>query len=403
MRRFNTMAIFAFLSAALALSLGSAHAGISGTLAPNPPEGFVGVRGTQFFLDSHLFRVAGVNNHYLSYASEAEVTRVLDDAVAMHANVVRTFLGPVIGSPDGSTPTIWNWKSTSDSSNLGVHGRYMLSWDAAKGGMVINDGPDGLQRLDFLLAEAKRRHLKLIISLLDFWGYTGGAQQISAWYGSHEKYTFFARDPRCRQDYRNWIEHVIRQFNSITHEAYRDDPTIFAWELMNEPDIQPRELLLDWVREMSALVKSIDPNHLVATGHGNMVNKLADLAIPTVDFGTWHGYADYEKMSVGDFRTLIGSFCEIAKRENKPVILEEFGLAGTDAGKLDAYRNWIAGIRNNQDCAGWLVWRLVSRQDDGSYPSDHDQFDIRNDGCPLWRGMQALADQTRNAPIGKER
>jgi mannan endo-1,4-beta-mannosidase len=269
--------------------------------------------------------------------------------------------------------------------------------------MAINDGPNGLQRLDFVVAEASRRHLKLIISLLDFWGYTGGAQQISAWYGSRDKYTFFAQDPRTRRDYREWVRHVLTRTNAITGVAYRDDPTIFAWELMNEPDIQPRGLLLDWVREMSAFVKSIDARHMVATGHGNMVNKLADLAIPNVDFGTWHGYPGYENMSVEQFKTLIGEFCDIARRDDKPVLLEEFGLAGSDADKLDAYEKWIGAIGQNKDCAGWLVWRLVARQDGGNYPNDHDRFDIHNDGGPLWRAMISLADETRGARFGDER
>lgn len=47
--------------------------------------------GTNFALDGRPFFVTGVNNHYLTYRSQAEVTRVLDDAVAMGANVVRTF------------------------------------------------------------------------------------------------------------------------------------------------------------------------------------------------------------------------------------------------------------------------------------------------------------------------
>ncbi len=210
---------------------------------PQPRPGFVSVSGDHFVLDGRQFRVAGVNNHYLMFGSPAEVTRVLDDAVAMHVNVVRTFLQPVIGSLDGTMPTIWNWKSTSDSSNLGVHGNYVLSWDPAAASMAINDGPTGLQRLDFVLDEARKRNLKLIIALLDFWAYTGGAQQMSAWYGSHDKYTFFAQDDRTKRDYRDWVSHVITRVNSISGLAYRNDPTIFSWELMNEPDIHPRPLL----------------------------------------------------------------------------------------------------------------------------------------------------------------
>src|ERR1700681_882888 len=63
-------------------------------------EGFVGRSGTSFVLNGRRFPVVGANNHYLTYGSREEVLRVLDDAVAMGANVVRTFVQPVIGSKD---------------------------------------------------------------------------------------------------------------------------------------------------------------------------------------------------------------------------------------------------------------------------------------------------------------
>ncbi|MER9637936.1 hypothetical protein [Mesorhizobium sp. M0228] len=47
--------------------------------------------GTNFALDGRPFFVTGVNNHYLTYGSQAEVTHVPDDTVAIGANVVRTF------------------------------------------------------------------------------------------------------------------------------------------------------------------------------------------------------------------------------------------------------------------------------------------------------------------------
>ena len=358
------------------------------------PRGFVTVSGQQFAVNGRAFRVAGVNNHYATFGSNQEVQHVLDDAVAMHANVVRIIVGPVIGSQDGKTPTIWNWKSDADSSNLGAHGVFMMSWDDQKREMAVNSGRDGLVRLDFALAEAGRRHLKVIVALLDFWGYMGGAQQISAWHGGADKYTFFAQDEGARADYRKWAQQVITRVNSLTGTEYRNDPTIFSWELMNEPDIQPHALLIDWLGEMSGFVKSLDSNHLVSTGHGNMVNKLADLELPSVDFGTWHGYAGPAGVSVDDMTSLIADYCERGRRAGKPVLLEEFGMAGPEPQRVAAYRKWIDAISQNQDCAGWIVWRLVARQDGGAFPNDHDGYDVKNDGGPLWAELQALARQT---------
>lgn len=352
---------------------------------------FVKTSGTMFTLDGRPFFVTGVNNHYLTFASPHEVTRVLDDSVAMGANVVRIILQPVIGSRDGSIPTIWNWPNpTADSSNLGTGKADLLYWDAMKNAMGINDGPNGMQKIDFLIAEAGKRHLKLIVAFLDFWSYTGGAQQMRAWYGSADKSNFFFSDPRTKRDYKTWVEHVIQRVNPLTGLAYRDDPTIMAWELMNEGNAHPESLRLDWTAEMSTYVKSLDPHHLVSSGHANVEPKLADLTISTLDFGTWHGYPLYYGLTVRQFNKTITEFCEIAGRVRKPVLLEEFGYARSNRDSAEAYTEWLDTLARDPNCGGWLVWRLVSRQDHGGYPSDkHDQFDVRNDGSPIWNVLKA--------------
>jgi mannan endo-1,4-beta-mannosidase len=347
--------------------------------------GFVRAEGSGFVVDGKPFRVAGANNHYLTFGSEAEVLRVLDDAVALQVNVLRTFLQPVIGSLDGSVPTIWDWRSAEETSNLGVNGAYMLYWDSRRGAMAVNDGPDGLQKLDFLLAEARKRNLRLLISFLDFWDYTGGAQQMRAWYGSRDQGAFFFRDERTRNDYRSWVRTVLERVNPLTGLAYKDEPAIFGWNLMNEPTARPPKLGNAWIAEMSAFVKSIDRNHLVGSGRANVSDRLSDLGIASIDFGTWHGYPKYYNLSPAAFEVLIKDFCGLAREHRKPVLLEEFGYARSNPDQPEVYRRWLDTIRADPDCAGWMVWRLVSRQDHGGFPTDeYDQFDIRNDGGPTW-------------------
>ena len=365
----------------------------------NGPANFVARQGGGFVLKGKPFRVAGVNNHYLTYGSEAEVLRVLDDAVAMHANVVRIFVSPIIGSPDGRVPTVFDWKSDHDSSNLGVHGVAMASFDPDKKEMRINEGADGLQKLDFVLAAAARRKLRLIVAFVDFWGYTGGARQFSAWYGDlKEDYRFFAEDPRTKADYKKFVQAIVTRRNSLSGVAYKDDPAIFAWELMNDPDIHPEPLFMAWTSEMARYVKSLDPHHLLASGQGSNDYKMQELQEPEIDFGTWHGYPYWMKIPPEQFGEKITQYCAIGAAFDKPVLLEEFGLARSVAGQADHYRDWLSRIEGDSHCAGWLVWRLVARQDSGQYPEDHDQFDIHNDGSPTWR---VLADSARRMTSSK--
>lgn len=376
--------VFALLSALAAVSAAE----------DSPATSFIETSGTDFTLDGRPFFVTGVNNHYLTFGSQAEVTRVLDDAKAIGANIVRTFLQPVIGSLDGSVATIWNWRIVADASDLAVKDTYLLHWDPRKNAMAVNDGASGMQKVDFLIAEAGKRRLRLIIAFLDFWAYTGGAQQMRAWYGSRDQSRFFFYDPRTKRDYRTWVSNVVQRVNTLTGLAYRDDPTIMAWELMNEGNARPETLRSAWTAEMSAYVKSLDPNHLVSSGHANVAEKLSDLSIPSLDFGTWHGYPLYYKLTVQQFNDMITEFCQLAARAKKPVLLEEFGYARSHRDSAGAYAMWLDTLVRNPNCAGWVVWRLVSRQDSGRYPVDeHDQFDIRNDGSAIWNILKAATDR----------
>lgn len=371
-------------------------------------RGFVTRSGHEFMLNGKTFRVAGVNNHYLTYGSQIEVTRVLDDAVAMNANVVRIFVSPIIGSTDGSVANVFDWNSKADSSNLGVNGVYMASFNPKKQAMEINEGANGLQRLDFVVHEASKRKLRLIVAFVDYWAYTGGSRQISAWYGNHGDDRFFAEDGRAKADYKRLVQAIVTRRNSLSGVIYKDDPAIFAWELMNEPDIHPFPLFNTWVAEMAAFVKTLDDRHLLASGQASIQYKMAEMQLPQVDFGTWHGYPGYQKISAEEFAEEISQYCASAISYGKPVVLEEFGVARSDPERPQIYRNWLARIAADERCAGWLVWRLVSRQDNNEYPQDdHDQFDIHNDGSPVWLALKdsasfMVAAQNRRKIIHQE-
>jgi mannan endo-1,4-beta-mannosidase len=365
---------------------------------PNAP--FVKATGTSFSVDGKPFFIMGVNNHYLSYGTESEVKEVLDDAVALGANVIRTFLVPVIGSLDGRTPTIWKpFRSPGDSSDdLNVHGNYLLYWDHEKNEMGINEGPNGIQKIDTLIAEAKKRHLKLIIAFLDFWSFTGGIQQMASWYGVSQNCFFscqpnarddhfFFTDPRTIRDYQHWVEYVVNRMNPQTGLRYRDDPTIMAWDVANEANAKPDELRLGWTQVMAAYIKQQDHNHLVATGNANNSLSEFDISLPAIDFGTWHGYPKYLKIGVDQFDSLIPQYCNVAVKYQRPVLLEEFGWARSNPNQAQAYAKWLNTITEDPNCAGWLVWRLVAHQQNGKYPIDNHplaQFDVRKDEPALW-------------------
>jgi mannan endo-1,4-beta-mannosidase len=378
--------------------------------AAEPSTSFVRATGTSFTVDGKPLFVKGVNNHYLPYGTETEVTEVWDDAVALGANVVRTFLQPVIGSPDDddNRTSVWKWRNPVQTSDLNVHGNYLLYWDYKKKEMGINEGPNGIQKVDFIIAEAKKRNLKVIIALLDFWDFTGGIQQMAAWYGVKKNWFpsepnmrddhFFFTDPRTIRDYQHWVQYVVNRMNPRTGLRYRDDPTIMGWDVANEANAKPDELRLQWTQEMAAYIKQQDPNHLVTSGNANVDLSKFDVSLPTIDFGTWHGYPKFLGIGVDEFGRLIPQYCDAAVRYQKPVLLEEFGWARSNPNQAAAYAKWLNTIAEDRNCAGWLVWRLVAHQQNGQYPIDRvDQFDVQRDETALWNVIHEAAARGRTA------
>ena len=60
---------------------------------------------------------------------------------------------------------------------------------------------------------------------------------------------------------------MVNRINEITGRAYKEDPTIMAWELANEPRGMKRsKSFLNWVRSTAKLIKRLDPNHLITIG-----------------------------------------------------------------------------------------------------------------------------------------
>ncbi len=77
------------------------------------------------------------------------------------------------------------------------------------------------------------------------------------------------------QAYKNYVRKLLTRVNTITGVTYKEDPTIFALELANEPrctdgyersiGITPGTIIRAWVAEMAAYIRSLDPNHMVSS------------------------------------------------------------------------------------------------------------------------------------------
>jgi len=350
---------------------------------------------SNFELDGEAFCFAGANNYYLAYAPQAMVDDVLESAREIGVKVVRTWAFIDRGSLDGRVRSI-----DGDGTKRGF---YFQAWDSAARRPFFNDGPNGLQGLDYALAKAEQLGLKLVLVLTNNWHEFGGMDQYLAWYGLSAHSDFY-RDPRIRAAYQAWLSHLASRVNVFTHRTYRDDPTIFAWELANEPRGTAgthSSVLTSWASEMSSYLKSIDRNHLVAVGDegflqgesehwtyhaDNGVDHRALTALPNVDYGTFHLYPETWGTGFGWSERWLDDHLRVARELGKPTVLEEYGVKVTrDAlgqvseglsSRLISYAEWNERILSRGGNAA-MFWLLVGRDSErgGNY-ADYDQFSV---------------------------
>ena len=368
-----------------------------GCASPPPRSAFdVGQNvATNFELDGEPFCFLGANNYYLAYKPRPMVDDVLESASVMGVKVVRMWAFIDRGSLDGSVHNI-DGEGTK-------HGFWFQAWDPVQQRAIFNDGPNGLQGLDYALAKASQLRLKVILVLTNNWHEFGGMDQYLAWYGLSAHADFYT-DPRVRQAYKAWLWHLTTRVNGFSQRSYRDDPTIFAWELGNEPRGSagtPNAIISQWASEMSSYLKSIDRNHMVAVGDegflegqaqhwtyhaNNGVDHRALTALPSVDYGTFHMYPEAWGADFGWSERWIDDHLTVARELGKPTVLEEYGVKVTRdalgrvgdglATRLASYAAWNERVLSHGGNAT-MFWLLAGRDSErGGLYEDYDQFSV---------------------------
>ena len=325
---------------------------------------FLKTQGTGFTSNGEPIRYSGTNCYYLPYASRQMADTLLDSADALGLRLIRT------------------WAFFEEEEN--------------------NDAFQ--QRLDYVVAGAAKRGMRLLLPLTNNWKDFGG---MPAYIAQHKlaEHDEFYEDARPRQAYKDWCTTLLDRVNPLTGIAYKDDPTILGWELANEARCVTGgiPLMRRWIEEMSEHLKSIDSKHLVGLGDEGFFNRWTIgkskwwldgsqgydfdefLRIPSIDFASFHLYTDALGVEPGYGNQWIEEHCESGDKAGKPVLLEEYGLKD-QAARNDVYAEWLATARKHR-VASDLFWMLAEKRDDGTLYPDYDGFTIYPETLP-----QAIRD-----------
>jgi mannan endo-1,4-beta-mannosidase len=230
---------------------------------------------------------------------------------------------------------------------------------------------DGLRALDFAVAAAGQRGLRLILALHDYWPAYGGIAQWLRWRGiaiaNNAQPTQYAAkfwsDSQLREVYRLRVRLLLDRRNTITGVRYGDDPTVLAWELMNEA----RQAPADWISFAAESVRS-SAEQLISLGDEQALDSV------DLDLASLHFYPEKHGARAGDeVRFGVAAITGAARQVTRPLIVGEFGLSG---GHLPlqrrqyAYREWLEAARGEPNIAGIGPWLLGYAQ----RPRDEEQF-----------------------------
>lgn len=383
---------------------------------------FVKRKGTQFELGGKPFYFQGTNFYRLGvrdrYYSDYELDQILGKLSKSGIKVVR-FWGFSCETPDEWTGQGLHRGGIANPPLLDRYGRR---------------NETAFAYLDKVVAKAGDNGLKIILPMVNFEHEYCGMEWWNHVYGDqNESKQAFYCNGSVKKAYKSHVSTLLNRRNTYSGRVYRDDPSIMAIELANEPhtedyyetsgqvdascrpyvDGKPGTLVNTWLKEMSEYVRSLDSKHLISTGEeGYRVSGAKDkhqwihdgskgedfdrnIALPLIDFATVHLYPDNWTIPAStDFFSwfvphVLKNRAAVAHAANKPIVLEETGFSEMDsnnssdfmrriaqAGYFNSRAYWLSEIykaANEASYAGTMIWQVVPLNDSG-IPYDDDLY-----------------------------
>lgn len=375
--------------AALAIAVGAAfllvRGGSEGLGAK--PDLFVRTQGMRFVVQGRPFRFVGANVALMYRDEDRErMPETIARASQAGIRVVRVWASGEGGANDvGPLADFADWPRT-----------HPFRWTPDSW------NEEALVHLDKVIAEAARNKIYVQLCLANWWRDTGGVTQYLRWAGindaADDKYPFginperamlFYTNDATRRMYRQHMEKIASRRNTVTGVFYRDDPTIFGWELINEGQAVTSRWSerRAWVAEMSNHLRTLVPNHIITSGvwgYRSAAERrewLADHQLPNIDYCDVHHYPNPDRDVGVDSPTHLRDFIDnrvaAAISLKKPLVLGEFGMGPEGFNGFSQAEWYRAFFESNlrAGSAGAMFWILTPDPARGygiAYTSDRD-------------------------------
>ena len=320
------------VAAALALAPGS-----SGNPAATFADSFVTRSGTRLLVAGRPFRFGGANVEWLGVAgygpfdpagphlpSHYEIDDAMATARAMGARVVRSqTMGDSVGCDVCIEPSPGQFNQAA------------------------------FERIDYALRSARAHGIKIIPTIVGDDARNGGTGCVNLrWRGisvprcSLVNMAPFWTDEAVIGDVQRHIRALLEHVNVYTRVAYKDDPTILGWDLLNGGGSPT-----PWTRQIVDFIRGIDKRHLILSGPNNA-------EVPGVDACVAFVYPHWFQ-PLASIRPGIAA-CKAAR---KPFIAYEYGWDRTNYRTIGGLRSFLRTLERGPEIAGDAFWALQAHKD----------------------------------------
>lgn len=296
------------------------------------PPAFVMSAGNQLSLAGHPFRFGGANVEWLGVAgygpfdpagphlaSHYEIDDALATAQEMGVTVVRSqTIGDSVGCDVCLEPTLGTFNEAA------------------------------FEEIDYALRSARRHGIRIIPTIVGDDARAGGSgcvylgwRDIQVPNCSIVDMAPFWTDQTVLGDVENHIAALLNHVNVYTHVAYKDDPTILGWDLLNGGGSPA-----PWTKQIVRFVHGIDSRHLVLSSPGNAGIEGVGACVA---FVYPHWSQPLETVTPG---------IAACKKAGKPFIAYEYGWDPTDYPTRSGLSAFLKRLKRDREVAGDAFWAL---------------------------------------------
>ena len=333
------------------------------------------------------FSFSGVNIYWVGQDENNPVEPNTDEVVYTHPSEYR--VDDVLVSALSMGSKVVRTHTVGISTGTGEYHAWNMGWDGTvwpERGVIREEN---FASMDYTVFRAGELGIKLIVPLTDEWNYYhGGIHDFLGWRGlsqlegvegncvcnmdQHLQDMFYTH-PDVVSDFKEYVSVILNHVNPHTGIAYKDDPTILAWESGNELYYPT----FNWTVDLATFIKSevgaqqlfMDGRMVSRTGFYPELDNQDMLSLYTsvVDIVSDHFYP----MNVDK----LVEMATMAREYGLPYVIGEIGWLKADVDVV-TFLTAVEELHDAGMVSGTLFWSMFGHAEQYGHVTHNDGYSI---------------------------